>query len=174
MKTRLYNKMKNNKEKKVFAFAGSFNPPHNGHLMMIKEMLEMEPERIHIFVRINESLDLVDAKTKEKWFEQFKKDYGWDKVVIHMVESKKITGKKYSLQVIRDSFKHLDEQAGEHITHYFAGDDYRKYKLFWRLLTKGTKLVIQKRDEISSTMIRNDLEGTKEFLPICVYEDLTR
>lgn len=168
--------MTENTNKKIFAFAGSFNPPHVGHMLAINEIINMGADRIHLFVRTNEALDIVDAKTKEKWFEQLKEEYsevGWDKVIIHMAESKKVTGKRYSLKVVSDGIKLLDEQAGEHITHFYAGEDYSKLKYIWNLLVKDTKLVIGQRIEgVSSTNIRNNLEAYRFLLPDCIYEDI--
>ena len=164
--------------KNIYAFAGSFNPPHIGHMLAVRQMLDMGADRIHIFVRSNKKLDLADAATKERWFNTMKEEYastGWDKVVIHMVESKKVTGKSYSLKIVRDAIKQLDTEAGEHITHYYAGDDYKKFRPFWRFITKETRLVIGARTEgISSTAIRNNLEGNRFLLPPYIYEDLKK
>lgn len=160
---------------KIYAYGGTFNPPHVAHMLAIREMIEAGADRIHVFVRINEGVDLVDKDTKLSWFERMKKDYmstGWDRVIIHEAVSSNVKGKKYSLAVIRDSIGKLHEQAGEHITHYYAGDDYNKYKFFWKIISKDIKLVTRKRSGISSTMIRNNLQGYRFLIPDYVYDDI--
>lgn len=161
---------------KICAYGGTFNPPHVGHMLVIQEMIEKGADRIHLFVRINEGLDLVDKATKLSWFERMKEDYkstGWDRVIIHEAVSSKVKGKKYSLAAIRDGIGKLHEQAGEHITHYYAGDDYKKYKLFWKIIAKDIKLVIHQRSgSISSTMIRNNLKEYRFLMPDYVYDDI--
>ena len=159
---------------KIFAFAGSFNPPHVGHMMDIQDMLDKGADRIHLFVRINEGVDLVDKATKLGWFERMKQEYkGWDKVIIHEAVSSNVKGKKYSLDTLKHGIDQLHQQAGEHITHFYAGSDYAKYKLLWKLMAKDVKLVIVDRaDAISSTNIRNDLERYKFLVVPFVYEDL--
>ncbi len=159
---------------KVYAFAGSFNPPHVGHLLAVQEIFERGADRLHIFVRINEGVDLVDKETKLGWFERMKQEYKhWDKVIIHEAVSSNIKGKNYSLSALKQGIDQLHQQAGERITHYYAGDDYNKYKLIWKLMVKDVELVIGPRTQaMSSTSIRNDLEGYKYLLPTFVYEDL--
>lgn len=161
---------------KVFAFGGSFNPPHVGHMLAIKRILNMGADRIHVFVRINEGVDIVDAATKMAWFERMKEDYkstGWDKVIFHEAVSANVKGKQYSLETLKKSISVLHEQAGEHITHYYAGADYSKYRFFWKLFAGDTRLVIGPRDEgMSSTAIRDDLEGYRFMIPDYIYEDI--
>ncbi len=161
---------------KVFAFGGSFNPPHVGHMLSIRRMLDLGADRVHVFVRINEGVDLVDAATKMSWFERMKEDYksyGWDKVIFHEAISSNVKGKKYSLAVLRNGIKQLHEQAGEHITHYYAGDDYNKYRLFWKLVAGDTKLITERRIAgVSSTIIRKDPECYRFLVQDYVYEDI--
>lgn len=163
-------------EEKIFAFGGSFNPPHIGHNMAIKNMLDLGADRIHVFVRINEGVDWVDKDTKLGWFEKMKekyKDVGWDKLIIHEAVSAEVKGKSYSLATVKRGIDLLSEQAGEQITHYYAGDDYNKFKPIWPFIAKGVKLVIGPRtDGLSSTAIRNDLDGNRFLLEPFVYEDL--
>jgi len=165
-------------EKMIFAFGGSFNPPHMGHTMAIQSMLDMGATRVHVFVRINEGVDLVDRETKIGWFNQMKekyKDIGWDKVVIHEAVSNNVKGKQYSLATVRNGINMLHEQAGETITHYYAGDDYKKFKPFWRLIGGNVKLVIGARmDGLSSSEIRNNLDRRRYLLEPFVYEDLKK
>ena len=164
------------KKYKVGVYAGSFNPPHIGHMTQLEDTLKY-CERTHLLVRYNEGVDLTDWETKEEWFRKLTEKFG-GRIIVHKMSSGKIKSKKYRLNTVREGFRKLTEVTGEPIDVMFAGEDYRGLKrLMIFLACPRLHVIISPRTYrdgviVSSTLIRSDIEGHKDWLPACVYESL--
>ena len=156
-------------------FPGSFNPPHIGHMQTIRLALECF-DVLHLFVRYNEGTDLVDWETKRGWFERINKEMG-GRLVIHRMENQAVRGKTYTMEDFFDFIRNTIRTVGVPVSGFVFGDDYHDalpvfQKEFPQLyFFKGSRPAFG-AERTSSTAIREDLEGHKDWLPVYVYETL--
>ena len=159
----------------IGVFPGSFNPPHIGHIKTIRLALECF-DILHIFVRYNEGVDLVDWDTKRLWFDRINEEVGGH-LVIHKMENKAITGKSYTMEDYFDFMRSVVQSVGEPVSGFVFGDDYENLlpefrKEFPRMFFFKGERPSDGELRLSSTDIRKDLEGHRSWLPEYVYETL--
>jgi cytidyltransferase-like protein len=147
-------------------YVGSFNPIHIGHINAIKNILE-KFEYALIFVRYNEGVDLTDWDTKKMWFDKLNEELGGRLKIYKEVSEEK--GKQYGLQLFFDFIRKTEQVAGEEVQGFYFGDDYQKILSDLEAEFPEKKFIIGARDGYSSTAIREDLEGHKDWLPEYVY-----
>lgn len=156
-------------------FPGSFNPPHMGHMLTIRLALECF-DVLHMFVRYNEGVDLVDWETKRGWFERINEEMG-GRLVIHKMENPSVRGKTYTMEDFFEFIRNTVRSVGEPVSGLVFGDDYEdKLPLFRKefpqmYFFKGPRQAVG-TERVSSTLIREDLEGHKDLLPVYIYETL--
>ena len=156
-------------------FPGSFNPPHVGHILTITQALECF-DVLHLFVRYNEGKDLVDWETKRGWFDRINEELG-HRLVIHRMENPAVTGKTYTMEDFFEFIRNTVRSVGGPVSGFVFGDDYENIlpafqKEFPQMyFFKGPRPLIGS-ERTSSTAIREDLEGHKDWLPVYVYETL--
>lgn len=152
---------------------GSFNPIHVGHIDMINQAFE-HFDIVNIFVRYNDGVDLTDWDTKKRWFERISEEMYDGKVRVFKEVSEE-KGKSYGIQLFYDFIRKTDTIVGETVDGFLFGDDYLKIIPLLQKEFPEKHFVIHSRDEgHSSTAIREDLEGHKDWLLPYVYEDLKK
>jgi uncharacterized protein (TIGR02172 family) len=156
-------------------FPGSFNPPHTDHLRTIRLALGCF-DVLHMFVRYKEGTDLVDWETKRGWFDRINEEMD-GRLVIHKMENQAVTGKTYTMEDFFTFIRNTVRSVGGPVRGFVFGDDYKNVlpafqKEFPQMFFfKGSPPAIGS-ERISSTAIRQDLEGHKDWLPAYVYETL--
>ena len=158
-------------------YPGSFNPPHIGHIRTIRMALECF-DVLHLFVRYNEGVDLVDWDTKKGWFERINEEVGGH-LVIHRMENRAVTGKTYTTEDFFEFIRNTIRSVGEPVAGFVFGDDYGKLmpvfqKEFPEMYFFRGELAVSGGEKVSSTAIREDPERTRKWLPPYVYETLHR
>lgn len=157
-------------------FVGSFNPPHKGHIRTMREALEAF-DVLHVFVRYNEGVDLVDWDTKRIWFERMAESLD-GRIATHKMVNEEVKGKSYTLEDFFEFMRDTERIIGEPVAGFVFGNDYtellpafaREFPHAFFLIAKRS--VDANGEEYSSTAIRNDLEGHRQWLEPYVYEDL--
>lgn len=157
-------------------YVGSFNPPHAGHILVMRDALGVF-DVLHVFVRYNEGVDLVDWDTKRSWFERIAKDLD-GRIVVHKMVNEEVKGKSYTLEEFFDFMRNTERVIGEPVAGFVFGDDYTELlPVFARefpgmVFHLGTRPIDANGEPYSSTAVRNDLEGHKQWLEPYVYDDL--
>ena len=156
-------------------FPGSFNPPHIGHTQTIRLALECF-DVLHMFVRYNEGAELVDWETKRGWFDRINEEMD-GRLVIHKMENQALSGKTYTMEDFFTFIRNTVRSVGGPVSGFVFGDDYQNVfpafqKEFPQMyFFKGPRPVFGS-ERVSSTAIRQDLEGHKDWLPVYIYETL--
>ena len=154
---------------KTVVFMGSFNPPHLGHLRTMDDILSRHP-CFHLFVRYNEGVDLTDWETKKGWFDRINAERG-GRIIIHRLTTDEMKQKTYSGGILA-SFLHLfEERIGAPLDEVWVGEDAVPLLEDARAEFPHTAFVVVPR-LYSSTRVREDLEGSRDWLPPYVYESL--
>ena len=157
-------------------YVGSFNPPHAGHTLTMREALEVF-DALHVFVRYNEGVDLVDWDTKRGWFERMAEELD-GRVVVHKMVNEEVKGKSYTIDDFFVFMRDTERTIGEPVAGFVFGDDYaRLLPTFERefpgmVFHIGVRPVDASGEPYSSTAIRSDLEGHRHWLAPYVYETL--
>ena len=153
-------------------YVGSFNPVHIGHIIMMKYGLA-HFDYLNMFVRYNDGVDLTDWETKQGFFEKIGDDLGArDRIRIYKEVSEE-KGKSYGLELFFDFIRKTEKVIGEEVDGFLFGADYEKILPELEKEFPNIKFIILSRDEgYSSSAIREDLEGHKDWLPPYVYETL--
>ena len=161
----------------IGVFPGSFNPPHIAHIKTIRAALGCF-DVLHMFVRYNEGVDLVDWDTKRGWFDRINEETG-GRLVIHKMVNTAVTGKKYTMEDFFEFIRNTAASVGEPVSGFVFGNDYEKtipllkQEFPQMVFLKGP--VCETGEGVpTSTAIRKDLEGHREWLPPYVYETLHR
>ena len=163
------------KMEKIAVYMGSFNPPHLGHIKVMDRMLELH-DKIHVFVRYNEGVDLADAETKKGWFDTLSAERD-GRVIVHIFRTDDMKGKTYTGNIFGHFLKYFEELLGSKIDEVWCGEDAAQLIEECREKFPETNFVINQRytgECYNSTAIRNDLEGHKTWVPEYVYESLVQ
>ena len=156
-------------------FPGSFNPPHIGHMRTMRLALECF-DMLHLFVRYNEGTDLVDWETKRGWFERINEEMG-GRLVIHRMENQAVRGKTYTMEDFFEFIRNAIRSVEGPVNGFVFGDDYHDtlpafQKEFPELyFFQGSRPTVG-TERTTSTAIREDLEGHRDWLPVYIYETL--
>ena len=158
-------------------YVGSFNPPHLGHVQAMREALEVF-DVLHLFVRYNEGVDLVDWDTKRGWFERIDEELD-GRLRIHKMVNEKVKGKSYTLDEFFDFMRDTERVIGEPVAGFVFGPDYKRLLPAFKREFPTMHFDIGARpidpatgEEYSSTALRDDLEGHRDWLAPYVYESL--
>lgn len=156
-------------------YVGSFNPPHIGHIETMKQALETF-DMLHIFVRYNKGIDLVDWDTKVEWFDRMNEELG-GRLVIHKMMNENIKDKTYTLEDFFAFMRDTGRVIGAPVRGFVFGDDYLKLlpafkKEFPEMVFVEGIRPVDGAEALSSTAIREDLEGHRRWLPEYVYTSL--
>lgn len=154
---------------------GSYNPPHNGHIESFGEALEVF-DVLHVIVRYNPGVDLVDWETKRSWFARINEELG-GRLVIHKHMNERIKGKTYALEDFFDFMHDAERIIGAPVAGFHFGSDYQELLPEFEREFPSMHFLITDRSPVngevrSSTAIRNDLEGHRDSLPPYVYQTL--
>lgn len=152
-------------------YVGSFNPVHVGHIQTMKYGLERF-EYLNMFVRYNEGVDLTDWETKRSFFEHISKDLGGEGRVRIFREESEEKGKSYGIELFYDFIRKTSEVIGEKVDAFLFGEDYEAIRPQLEKEFPDIQFIIVERLDYSSSAIRDDLEGHKDWLPPYVYEAL--
>ena len=158
---------------KTTVYMGSFNPLHIGHVAVIDRMLESN-DRIHLFVRYNDGVDLTDEKTKKGWFDTLNAQRG-GRILTHFFHTDQMKGKTYDGNIFAHFLNFFMETLGTNIDEVWCGHDAVPLIESCAAQFPNTDFVIIRREEIgeyNSTAIRNDLEGHRDWVPDYVYATL--
>lgn len=156
-------------------YVGSFNPPHLGHIETMREALNSF-DTLHLFVRYNEGTDLTDWPTKLGWFERIDEELG-GRLTIHKMVNEAIKGKTYTTQDFIEFMRDTERVIGEPVAGFVFGGEYDGLIPTFRQSFPTKHFVegirpMRDGQEMSSTAIRQDLEGHKSWLPDYVYQSL--
>ena len=156
---------------KIIVYMGSFNPVHNGHLIIIDQILEKHP-RLHLFVRYNDGVDLTSWEIKKRWFNQINADRG-NRIILHKLTTESMKGKQYNASIFSSFIYLFQDEIGAPIDEVWAGEDAAPLVAAAKADFPNVDFVLVERQRhINSTAIREDLEGHRDWLPPFVYRDL--
>ena len=146
----------------VGMYGGSFNPLHLGHVKCIIEAANQCKE-LHIIISDGRSRGEVDIKVKYRWVYSVVKHIG--NVKLHLLADDAPTKADYTEEYWSSDAQKVKEMIGKTIDVIFCGDDYQNEDNFYVKCYPQSKIVFLKRNEISSTAIRQDLYGHWDWLP---------
>lgn len=142
-------------------YGGSFNPLHMGHVECIIRSAN-QCERLIIVISSGTDRDEIDVRIRYRWIYQLTKHIG--NVSIFILEDNAPTKAEYSEELWYSDAEKVKKFAGEPIDVVFCGSDYDENS-FWSKCYPDAKLIIYPRNNISSTIIRNDVYGNWDMLP---------
>lgn len=158
---------------KSASLSGSFNPLHFDHIGAIEEIFALGYDRVHLFVRDDPASDIVPWEVKQGWFETLQESYG-GKLIFHRMPSA-VTGKQYNSNIFADMVRNEEKMAGEEIHGFYFGCDHRKIVEELIPLFPDKEFHIGNRGRgYSSTAIREDPDGHRDWIPDYVYESLRK
>lgn len=148
---------------------GSFNPLHLSHVELMEEGLR-HFERLHIFARHNEGVDLVDWKTKEGWLLTLRERFE-GRLSIYKLELS-FRDKQYDRLDFKQEFLDAEKKTGVRLDGLICGEDMRYMADEMKKALPDRVFYVIPRDERSSSRVREDLSAMKGDLPDFVYLDL--
>lgn len=162
-----------NKKETIGMYGGSFNPLHNGHIKCIRKALTI-CDKLYIIVGSLPNRDIVSFEEKQNWFKiTFKNDM--DKITFIWVKDETKDKRNYNLNSWKDDAEKIKSIISKNIDYIFCGSDYNKPNNPYEICYPESKIIFFNREDgINSTMIRNDLEKYKEWLPEIVYSTLKK
>ncbi len=164
------NSMKEHKGKSA-SLSGSFNPLHYDHIGAVEELFAMGYSKVYLFVRDNPAADIVPWEVKQSWFEKLCGAYDGRLAFFRMPSP--VTGKTYSSNLFADMIRLEDELAGEVIHGFYFSCDHAKIVEELASLFPDREFHIGNRGRgYSSTAIREDPEGHRDWMPEYVYESI--
>ena len=156
---------------KSASLSGSFNPLHYDHIAAIEELFDLGYDRVHVFVRDDPASDIVPWEVKQGWFEKLYEAYD-GRMLFHRMPSA-VSGKHYDGGIFENLVRTEDEMAGEPIHGFYFGCDHRKIVEELIPLFPEKEFHIGNRGKgYSSSAIREDPKGHRDWMPDYVYESL--
>jgi len=145
-------------------YGGSFNPLHIGHVHC---MIEAANQCKKLIIVISEGVNRceIDIRIRYRWVYQLTKHIGNVKIFILSDNAK--TKEEYTDEYWNSDAEKVKAFAGEPIDAVFCGSDYDNQS-FWTKCYPEARLIIIKRNGISSTAIRKDIYGHWEWIPFVV------
>jgi len=163
--------------KKITIYAGSFKPPHKGHLYLVKKMLKMtdnpeNPGIVYIFIskKEREPCDKIKGEiSKEIWKEYIETLTEKDKKRVKLILSKLVSPTQTAYGFVKRIAKKGDEF---YLVKSSKNANNKRFESFKTIKNgvKFHKLVISEYENLHSTNMRKFLnEGKKKdfykFLP---------
>ena len=145
-------------------YGGSFNPMHTGHMECIIKAASMCEQLFVVISYRNDSSD-IDVKIKYRWVYTLTEHIGNVKIIL--LEDKLKTKAEYTEEYWHDDCRKVREAISQKIDVVFCGSDYDENS-FWNVCYPDSELYIFERDGISSTVIRSDVYGHWDELPLFV------
>lgn len=146
----------------VGLYAGSFNPLHMGHVQCIIQAAN-QCRKLFIFLCVGNRRNEIDKKIRYRWLYQLTKHIG--NVTIRFLEDDAETKESYTQEFWEADSLKVKQAIGEKIDAVFCGDDYKGKDSFYTRYYKDSKIIFLKRNEISSTKIRENVYKYWDYIP---------
>ena len=145
-------------------YGGSFNPLHLGHVRCMIEAAN-QCRRLIIVISAGSNREEIGIRQRYRWVYEATKHF--PHVEIFVLEDEAPSKAAYSEDLWLADAQKVKDYAGEKIDVVFCGSDYGP-DCMWARCYPEAKLVILKRDHISSTQIRRDPIACWDMLPTFV------
>lgn len=142
-------------------YGGSFNPLHLGHVACIIRAAGM-CERLIVVISEGRLRDEIDVRIRYRWVYEVTSHIG--NVEIFVLSDDAPSKGEYGEDLWMADAERVKKFAGERIDAVFCGSDYGEDS-WWGKCYPEARLVIFRRNEISSTAIRRDPYGNWDMLP---------
>lgn len=146
---------------KTGMYGGSFNPLHMGHVHCIIQAANM-CERLYVVLSIGTNRDEIDYRIRYRWLYQLTKHIG--NVSIIIITDTAETKQAYTEECWGQDAEKVKSDIGEKIDVVFCGSDYDESS-FWNVCYPDSEFYVFKRNEISSTQIRQNPYTHWEWIP---------
>lgn len=142
-------------------YGGSFHPLHLGHVDCIIQAANM-CRKLFIVLSIGHNRNEIDYRIRYRWLYQLTKHIGNVRIITQ--EDDASTKQDYTADRWQTDAEKVKRQIGEKIDVVFCGSDYDSNS-FWNICYPESELYVFKRNEISSTEIRNHPYAHWDWLP---------
>lgn len=174
---------------KIAIYGGSFDPPHNGHISVIKEALKLKIDKLIIvpaYISPFKDKTIANGNLRLKWMKEIVKTLNSDKIIVNDFEIKQ--KKKVTTY---ETIMHLKSIYNYKTAYIIIGADNLQNLNKWSnydLLCKEVEFIIAKRDNIgvqnhmvldtniniSSTMLKLDLYKNIEMIPAQIKDEIKK
>lgn len=142
-------------------YGGSFNPLHLGHVSCITQAAN-QCKKLYVVISNGVNRNEIDVRIRYRWIYQLTKHIGNVKLFILNDTAK--TKSEYTEDIWYADAQKIKVFIDEKIDVVFCGSDYDENS-FWGKCYPDSKLVFLKRDEVSSTKIRENPIKYWDYIP---------
>lgn len=146
---------------KVGLYGGSFNPLHLRHIDCIIQAANMCGE-LYVVLSIGSKRKEIDSRIRYRWLYQVTKHIGNVKIITLNDDAQ--TKEEYTEEYWGKDAAKVKAQIKKKIDIVFCGSDYDENS-FWNKCYPESELYIFKRNEISSTKIRQNPYKHWDYIP---------